>query len=121
MQSWVKGRVALVGDAAACVSLVAGEGAGLGMTEAFVLAGELCASTDYVSAYAAYERRLRAFVVAKQRAARGFASSFTPRTALGLWLRNQATRLMATPTLPGLLLGAQMHDDFSLPDYAFKP
>ena len=31
----------LIGDAAACVSLLAGEGAGLAMTEAYVLAGEL--------------------------------------------------------------------------------
>ena len=36
-----KGRVMLIGDAAACVSLLAGEGAGLAMTEAYVLAGEL--------------------------------------------------------------------------------
>ena len=34
-------RVALVGDAAACPSLLAGEGTGLGMLEAYVLAGEL--------------------------------------------------------------------------------
>ena len=38
---WSQGRVALVGDAAACVSLLAGEGTGLAMTEAYVLAGEL--------------------------------------------------------------------------------
>lgn len=119
MPTWVRGRVALVGDAAACVSLVAGEGAGLGMTEAYILAGELCASADYASAFAAYERRLRPFVVEKQRSARGFASSFTPRTAFGVWLRNQATKLMAVPGLPGLLVGAQMRDDFTLPDYVF--
>ena len=121
MPAWSKGRVALVGDAAACVSLVAGEGTGLGMTEAYVLAGELWASADHVSAFAAYERRLRAFIDGKQKAARGFASSFTPRTALGVWLRNQATKLMAIPGVPGLLVGAQMRDDFVLPDYGFKP
>ena len=41
MDRWTKGRTALVGDAAACVSLLAGEGTGLAMAEAYVLAGEL--------------------------------------------------------------------------------
>lgn len=118
MGSWTKGRVALVGDAAACVSLLAAEGTGLGMTEAYVLAGELAlADGDHGRAFAAYERRLRSFVEGKQKSARAFASSFTPRTALGVWLRNQATRLMAIPGVPGLLIGAQMRDDFKLPDY----
>ena len=38
---WSNRRSVLLGDAAACVSLLAGEGCGLGMTEAYVLAGEL--------------------------------------------------------------------------------
>ena len=41
MKSWSKGRVALIGDAAFCVSLMAGQGAALAMTAAYVLAGEL--------------------------------------------------------------------------------
>ena len=41
LDRWARGRTALVGDAAACVSLLAGEGTGLAMTEAYVLAGEL--------------------------------------------------------------------------------
>ena len=39
LDRWSRGRTALVGDAAACVSLLAGEGTGLAMTEAYVLAG----------------------------------------------------------------------------------
>jgi 2-polyprenyl-6-methoxyphenol hydroxylase-like FAD-dependent oxidoreductase len=118
MDAWTKGRVALVGDAAACVSLMAGEGVGLGMTEAYVLAGELAAADgDHGRAFAVYESRLRRLVDGKQKSARGFASSFTPRTALGVWLRDQAIRLMAIPGVPGLLVGAQMRDDFKLPDY----
>jgi 2-polyprenyl-6-methoxyphenol hydroxylase-like FAD-dependent oxidoreductase len=120
MPAWSKGRIALVGDAAACVSLVAGEGTGLGMTEAYVLAGELCSSADHASAFAAYERRLRRFIDGKQKSARGFASAFTPRTALGVWLRNQATKLMTIPGMAGLLVGDQMKDDFILPDYRFS-
>jgi 2-polyprenyl-6-methoxyphenol hydroxylase-like FAD-dependent oxidoreductase len=112
--------VALVGDAAACISLVGGEGTGLGMTEAYVLAGELARHDgNHAIAFASYERRLRAFIEGKQRAARAFARSFAPRTALGVWLRNQSTRLMALPGVPDLLMSAQLRDDFELPDYVF--
>jgi 2-polyprenyl-6-methoxyphenol hydroxylase-like FAD-dependent oxidoreductase len=41
MPSWTRGRVALVGDAAACPSLLAGQGSALAMVEAYVLAAEL--------------------------------------------------------------------------------
>jgi 2-polyprenyl-6-methoxyphenol hydroxylase-like FAD-dependent oxidoreductase len=120
MERWSEGRVALIGDAAACISLVGGEGTGLAMTEAYVLAGELNRHAgNHTLAFAAYEQRLRPFVEGKQRAARSFASSFTPRTALGVWLRNQAARLMAVPGVPDLLVGAQLRDDFELPDYRF--
>ena len=56
MDRWTKGRTALVGDAAACVSLMAGEGAGLAMAEACVLAGELrnCGG-DHAAAFARYQ------------------------------------------------------------------
>lgn len=40
MPIWSRGRIALVGDAAFCVSLMAGQGAALAMTAAYVLAGE---------------------------------------------------------------------------------
>jgi 2-polyprenyl-6-methoxyphenol hydroxylase-like FAD-dependent oxidoreductase len=63
MGGWSKGRVMLIGDAAACVSLLAGEGAGLAITEAYVLAGELNRSgQDYPTAYRRYEQLLRPFV-----------------------------------------------------------
>ena len=117
MDAWTKGRVALVGDAAACVSLVAGEGTGIAMTEAYVLAGELAGESDYRGAFARYESKLRRFIDGKQKSARSFASSFTPRTALGLLVRNAAVNLMAVPGLPNLIVGAQMRDDFELPDY----
>ena len=118
MPAWTKGRVALVGDAAACVSLLAGEGTGLAMTQAYVLAGELAASPDgHATAFRTYEARLRRFVDGKQRAARSFAGSFAPRTAMGVWVRDHATNLFALPGLPGLLIGPQMRDAFTLPDY----
>lgn len=119
MPSWHKGRVVLVGDAGMAVSLLAGEGAGLGMTEAYVLASELrrC-SGDYREAFSAYEKRLRPFIAAKQSAAENFASTFVPESRFGIWVRNQATRLMALPGMANLLLGQSLRDDFELPDDA---
>jgi len=118
MPAWSKGRVALLGDAAACVSLLAGEGCGLALTEAYVMAGELaCAGGEHVQAFARYEERLKAMIVSKQAAARKFAGAFAPRTALGVWFRNQATRLMSIPPLAELFLGRDLRDSMKLPDY----
>jgi 2-polyprenyl-6-methoxyphenol hydroxylase-like FAD-dependent oxidoreductase len=41
MDRWSRGRVLLIGDAAGCISLLGGEGTGLAISEAYVLAGEL--------------------------------------------------------------------------------
>lgn len=117
MQRWTQGRVALAGDAAACVSLLAGEGTGLAIAEAYVLAGELHrAGSNFDQAFSEYERRLMPFVAAKQAAAARFAGSFAPRTAFGIFARNLATRLMRVPALANLLIG-DMRDDIELPDY----
>ncbi len=119
MESWVKGRTALVGDAAACVSLLAGEGTGLGIAEAYVLAGELRqVDGDPSAALARYEDRLLPFLRKKQQAAAAFASSFAPASGLGIALRNLATRLMGIPFFAERLMGHMLRDDIELPDYA---
>ncbi|WP_102143597.1 FAD-binding domain [Mycobacterium hubeiense] len=115
---WSRGRTALVGDAAACVSLLAGEGTGLAMTEAYVLAGELvCACGDYRRAFDAYETRLRHFVQAKQDAAQKYLPVFATQTRLGIWFRNLAMRAMNFRPLAELILTRSVRDDFELPAY----
>jgi 2-polyprenyl-6-methoxyphenol hydroxylase-like FAD-dependent oxidoreductase len=121
MDHWSKGRVMLLGDAAACFSLLAGEGAGLAMAEAYVLAGELNrAGQDYQAAYRRYEQLMRPFVEGKQRSASYFASAFVPKTWVGVWLRNQATKLMAFPLLAHYFLVRHLRDDFDLPNYELR-
>ena len=79
MDRWSAGRVALIGDAAACVSLLAGEGTGLALVESYVLAGELArAEGDLPRAFAAYESRLRKFIDEKQNGATKFTRSSLP-------------------------------------------
>lgn len=118
LPAWSKGRVALVGDAAACASLLAGEGTGLGMTEAYVLAGEITrAGDDYRAAFTEYEHKLRGFLTEKQAAARNFASSFAPGTRFGIFVRNIVMDLMGIAWVADRAVGDSLRDDFVLPDY----
>lgn len=115
---WSSGRVALLGDAAACPSLLAGEGTGLAMAEAYVLAGELHrAAGDFARAFAAYDKRLRSFVTAKQKAALGFRGFFAPRTALGLRVRNLVVDALSIRFVAKRLLARSVRDDIELPEY----
>ena len=118
MQHWSRGRVALVGDAAYCVSLLAGQGSALAMTGAYILAGEFVnAAGRHETAFANYERLLRGFVEQKQRGAERFASSFAPKTRLGLFFRNQVIRAAAIPGFARLTFGRDIVDMLQLPDY----
>ena len=115
---WSEGRVCLLGDAAACPSLLAGEGTGLAMTEAYVLAGELHrAQGDFARAFAAYDQRLRGFVTAKQKAATRFRGFFAPKNRLGLAVRNLAVGALSLPYLGKRLVARSLQDDFTLPEY----
>jgi 2-polyprenyl-6-methoxyphenol hydroxylase-like FAD-dependent oxidoreductase len=118
MDAWAKGRVALIGDAAACPSLIAGEGAGFALAEAYVLAGELHQHRhDIIAALAMYQSRLQKVVARKQKHAESLAASFVPRTELGVRARDYATLLMRLPLVPTLLMGRYFHDEVALPDY----
>jgi 2-polyprenyl-6-methoxyphenol hydroxylase-like FAD-dependent oxidoreductase len=121
MDRWTKGRVALVGDAAACVSLMAGEGTGLAIAEAYVLAGELHACHgDFAAAFARYERRLMPILKEKQRSAGRLASSFAPKSSLGIVVRNLVTQLMRVPAVADRVIGSGLRDDVVLPDYGIS-
>lgn len=120
MPHWSRGRVALLGDAACCVSLMAGQGAALAMTAAYVLAGELARSGGaHEPALRAYAALLQPWLAAKRRGARRFAGAFVPRTRRGLLLRNQVVKAFAVPGLARLALGRSLADSLRLPDYAF--
>lgn len=119
MPRWSKGRVALVGDAAYCPSLLAGEGASFAMAGAYILAGEMeRADGVSTSAFQDYENRCRDFIVAKQKSAEDFAGSFTPRTRFGIFVRDQVLRLSALPFVATWLMRRFITDDFELPVYA---
>jgi 2-polyprenyl-6-methoxyphenol hydroxylase-like FAD-dependent oxidoreductase len=117
MPAWSKGHVTLVGDAAACPSLLAGEGTGLAMTEAYVLAGELhAAGGDVTLAFRRYEEKLTAFVAGEQKGALVFRSFFVPSSRLGVVARNMVTRLAALPGMTKVVAGRTV-PPFPLEDY----
>ena len=118
MEHWSRGRIALLGDAAYCVSLLAGQGSALAMTGAYILAGELAkAGGQHEIAFANYEKLLRGYIEKKQQGAERFASAFAPKTRLGLFFRNQVIRAAAIPGLARLTFGRDIVDTLQLPDY----
>ena len=115
---WTRGRITLVGDAACCVSLLAGQGSALAMVAAYILAGELHrARGDYARAYERYQELLGPFVAGKQQAARRFAGYFAPRSKLSLFLRNQVMNLMTIPWIADRVVVRDMVDQIELPRY----
>ncbi|GLY76011.1 FAD-dependent monooxygenase [Actinoallomurus iriomotensis] len=67
LDTWSRGRVALVGDAGYCGSPASGQGTSMALVGAYVLAGELArAGGDHAAAFAAYERELRDYVAGNQ-------------------------------------------------------
>ncbi|MDC8983553.1 FAD-binding protein [Mycobacterium marinum] len=67
MDSWAKGRVALVGDAAYCCSPLSGQGTSVAVLGAYILAGELAAAgNDYQRGFANYHAEFSGFVERNQ-------------------------------------------------------
>ena len=118
MESWSEGRVALIGDACFCPSLLAGQGAALAMGAAYILASELKLSRDdYSIGFGRYRQRLSRLIAAKQRSAERLGLWFAPATDLGLFVRNQVTRLMAWAPMARWMGRKIMDDNFALPEY----
>ena len=114
---WTRGRITLLGDAASCISLLGGEGSGMAMIAAFILAGELHrARGDYAAAFRRYQERFAPFVLSKQNTARSMAGTFAPKSALSLFLRNRILNLCGIPWIAKLTIG-RFADDLALPDY----
>lgn len=98
LPSWRRGRVLLAGDAAHSLSLISGQGAGMAMASAYVLAQEL-GRLPVDQALAAHDRRLRPIVERLQLRSRKLAPVYVPDSGFAFGLRNTAMRL-----LPRLLL-----------------
>jgi 2-polyprenyl-6-methoxyphenol hydroxylase-like FAD-dependent oxidoreductase len=115
---WTQGRVTLLGDAASCVSLLAGQGSALAMVAAYVLAGELHRSNgDYAQAFARYQQLFAPFVQGKQKAALRFAGFFAPKSKASLFIRNQVMDLLRIPWIADFAVAGEMTDELALLKY----
>jgi 2-polyprenyl-6-methoxyphenol hydroxylase-like FAD-dependent oxidoreductase len=118
MPSWTHGRVALVGDAAAGPSFLAGQGSALAMVESYTLAAELARSGDHREAFARYQQQLAPLLGSKQDAAVGLGLAFAPKNRFQLLLRNTVMRMMGLPKVADLVMGKSFRDAVELPTFA---
>lgn len=105
---WSRGRVALLGDAAYAVSLLAGQGTSLAIAGAEVLAASLSeagsgSSASVEDGLADYERRWRPVTERAQRSGRRGASAFIPAGRLQLGLLRAGRGLLDFPGVARLL------------------
>ncbi|MGH1427154.1 MAG: FAD-dependent oxidoreductase [Arenicella sp.] len=87
MNKWSKGRVVLLGDAAHCLTLLSGQGAGIAMTSAYLLSRSLI-ENDVMRALDVHESLMRPSVTRLQERSRKMALWFIPKTKIGFDLRN---------------------------------
>jgi 2-polyprenyl-6-methoxyphenol hydroxylase-like FAD-dependent oxidoreductase len=90
MPTWHEGRVALVGDAAHCASLLSGRGTSLALTGAYILAEELThGSDDLATAFERYEARQRPYVELAQNSVGDGAAIMVPASWEAIAERNE--------------------------------
>jgi 2-polyprenyl-6-methoxyphenol hydroxylase-like FAD-dependent oxidoreductase len=99
MPQWHKGRVALIGDACGCLTLLAGQGSHMAMAGGYVLAQELARHGGHAVAFSAYQTFLKPRVDKKQNEAARFAGLFVPSARSRPWLRRLTLRLLFSEAL----------------------
>ncbi len=97
LPAWSQGRIALLGDAASCMSLFGG-GSSLAITGAATLGRALDAAPgDPATAFRAYETEHRVRVRPAQRGRLIAGALLVPATRAGITARDLAVRLLARP------------------------
>jgi 2-polyprenyl-6-methoxyphenol hydroxylase-like FAD-dependent oxidoreductase len=99
MPRWSRGRIVLAGDACYAVSLLAGQGASLGIAGAYVLGEQLVGGGSVTEAFDRYERLLRPVITEKQDVARRSARWFLPASRVQLAVRRAVLRLARLPLM----------------------
>ncbi|MGW6442465.1 FAD-dependent monooxygenase [Lentzea sp. NPDC055074] len=122
--TWSRGPVALVGDAAYCPGPAVGGSTSLAVLGAYVLAGELSAGGDHTAAFARYENEMRDLVHRSRTFALTAAKTLIPSTRLGVWGLTRGAQVLTS--MPSWLVrplarlnsqGLRMHDSMRVKDY----
>ncbi|KAI8712435.1 FAD-binding-3 domain-containing protein [Fusarium sp. LHS14.1] len=96
LPQWSKGRVLLLGDAAHCLTLLSGQGAGMALTSAEILGKALMATKDIPQALANHEKKLRPVIENLQHRSKKMAAMYIPKSIWGYHLRNLVLKIMPT-------------------------
>ena len=122
MDTWSRGRITLIGDAAHCASPMAGLGTTMAMIGAYILAGELkAADGEHAHAFPRYESLMHEFTVNIQKLADG-AEWFVPTTRFRLLMSNFFWKILPyTPWRNMMIkLPTRLANSISLKDYEHK-
>ncbi|WP_404291412.1 FAD-dependent oxidoreductase [Glutamicibacter arilaitensis] len=106
MTGWHRGPVVLLGDAAAAVSLLAGQGGSMAIAGAAALGDSLATVTapaQLPGALADYERKMRPVLATAQASGRRAANTFLPKNKLQLLVRRWIVRLTHLPGADNLV------------------
>lgn len=120
IESWHKGRVVLLGDAAHCASPFSAMGTTGSFVGAYVLAGEINRhSDDLAQAFANYEKKLRPFVDELQKVSTTFLRLLMPKTQWAIWVIQFFLGLLCFFRVPELLsrFSSEEQGGWKLPDY----
>jgi 2-polyprenyl-6-methoxyphenol hydroxylase-like FAD-dependent oxidoreductase len=109
--TFVDGRLVLVGDAAHAMEPTLGQGANSAFVDAAVLAGVLSPEADLGDALIAYDRRRRPAVQAVQRAADRAARLTALHSSMAAGVRNRFVRLASAPKFVGKRYRALQQED----------
>jgi 2-polyprenyl-6-methoxyphenol hydroxylase-like FAD-dependent oxidoreductase len=103
MPRWSSGNVVLLGDAAWCVTLFAGHGAGLALAGADQLGDALRKHTDVPTALADWEAGMRPEAVKRQALARRGMAQYVPPSRFHVWMSDLTIRAITLPGVRGLV------------------
>ncbi|OJJ68429.1 hypothetical protein ASPBRDRAFT_132949 [Aspergillus brasiliensis CBS 101740] len=122
MERWYKGRVVLLGDAAACPAVVTGMGTTGCLVGAYVLAGEInrhAGDGDVGMALRNYEKTLRPFVKEIQKLNTSVVRLFFPTSWWGICILHWFAAVVCFLRIPELLdrLGSKEVGGWKLPEY----
>lgn len=130
LDSWSRGRVVLVGDAAYCPSAMTGMGTPCAMVGAYILAGEIskcCAKgtgskEDIAEAFKSYEDKLKPFMVNVQKGLMDDHDymSRLPSSTLGItvvYLLFAIASFLRLDVLAQWILREDCNKDWKLPEY----
>ncbi len=120
--TWYKGRVVLVGDAAHCASPFSGMGVSGGLVGAYVLVGQINRNgEDFARALAFNDQTLRPFVEQIQRVNPSLLCPGIPKTRFGISVLLSIASLAVWLRIPDLVARFSSQDrggSWLLPDYA---